>query len=46
MMLLKGWRDGTTYYLATDRHECVSAFARFVDRWEYVNPTQEVTMKQ
>lgn len=27
MVMIKGWRDGTAYYLATDNPESVAAFA-------------------
>ncbi len=37
MVMIKGWRDGTAYYLATDNQESIEAFDRFVDRWEYVD---------
>lgn len=37
MVMIKGWRDGTAYYLATDNPESVAAFAAFVVDFEYVD---------
>jgi len=37
MVMVKGWRDGTAYYLATDRRECLEAFACFMGEYEYVD---------
>ncbi len=34
--MIKGWRDGIAYYMATDAPELLEAFARMVERWEYV----------